>query len=489
MFFGTIFRVLGLLLIVFSLTQLPPIAMAIGYGDGDGIAFASAFMVTLISGALLWWPFRHEKRELRVRDGFLVVFLFWFVLGFFGALPLYWADALDLTLAGAVFESFSGLTTTGATVITGLDTLPHSILFYRQQLQWLGGMGIIVLAVAILPMLGVGGMQLFKAETPGPVKDAKLTPRIAGTASALWRIYLGLTAMCAALFWLLGMNLFDAIGHAFATISTGGMSTHDASLAYFHSKAIDWVAIVFMLLGATNFSLHFAAAASFSRGEFPHRIPYFRDPEFMFYLMVHGAIALICGVGLTIAHYYDSPLESFHQAIFHAVSVGTSTGFSIDTFQDWPVVLPMLLMMGAFVGGCAGSTGGGMKVIRIMLLMKQGWREVRRLIHPAGVFVIQVGRRAVPEKIIEAVWGFFATFVALFVAMMLLLIADGLEPLSAFSAMVATINNMGPGLNDVAANFKGVSDFGLWVLSLSMLLGRLEIFTLLVLLSPDFWRR
>ncbi|RMH36747.1 MAG: potassium transporter [Gammaproteobacteria bacterium] len=485
----TIARIVGMLIAVFSTTLIPPLLVALWYEDGEGIAFAAAFIVSAMAGVIVWWTFRHDSLELKIRDGFLVVFLFWFVLGLVGALPFYWADALDMSFAEATFETFSGLTTTGATVITGLDDLPHALLYYRSQLQWLGGMGIIVLAVAVMPMLGIGGMQLFKAETPGPVKDAKLTPRIAGTASALWRIYFGLTALCALAYWLAGMSGFDAINHAFTTISTGGMSTHDASLGYFDSKAIHWIANLFMLLGATNFSLHFATVVAFSRGEFPQRIPYFRDSEFLTFFTFHLSVALICAFVLWQNGYYQNFWHDFHQAVFHAISVGTSTGFSIDVFQKWPSFLPMLLMFGAFVGGCAGSTGGGMKVIRIMLLFKQGWREIRRLIHPNGVFVIRLANRAVPEKVIQGVWGFFATFVALFVALMLLLMADGLDPLSAFSAVVATINNMGPGLERVASDFRSVSDFGLWVANLSMLLGRLEIFTILVLLSPDFWRR
>ncbi len=485
----TIARILGLLLAIFSLTLIPPLVLAVIYGDGETVTFAAAFMATLFAGVFLWWPFRRERKELRVRDGFLVVVLFWTVLGLFGGLPFYWASSVELSFASAAFESFSGLTTTGGTVITGLDALPHALLYYRQQLQWFGGMGIIVLAVAIMPMLGVGGMQLYKAETPGPVKDSKLTPRIAGTAKALWKIYLGITIMCALLYWAAGMSLFDAVSHSFSTVSTGGLSTHDASIGYFHSSTINLIAVIFMFLGATNFSLHFLAVQSFSRGEFPKNIPYMKDPEFRTYFYFYLFVTLFVGAILFFHHQYQNVLRDFEQSLFHVISIGTSTGFSIDTFQTWPGMLPMFLMLTSFVGGCGGSTGGGMKVMRILLLVKQGWREVQRLIHPNGVFLIKLGSRAVPEKVVESVWGFFAIFIALFLIMMLLLLADGLDVVSAFTAVTACINNMGPGLNKVAAHYQDVSDFGKWVLNLAMLMGRLEIFSLLVLFSPAFWRK
>lgn len=487
--FGTIARILGLLLAIFSLSLIPPLILAVTYGDGETVTFAASFMVTLFSGVFIWWPFRYHNSELRVRDGFLVVVMFWTVLALFGALPFYWASSIDVSYASATFEAISGLTTTGATVITGLDNLPHALLYYRQQLQWFGGMGIIVLAVAIMPMLGVGGMQLYKAETPGPVKDSKLTPRIAGTAKALWKIYLGITILCALLYWAAGMSLFDAIGHSYTTVSTGGLSTHDASLGYFKSTTIDMISIVFMFIAAANFSLHFLAVQSFSRGEFPKNIPYMKDPEFRLYIGFYTAVTIIVTIFLVIDQQYGSLFENFHQALFHVISIGTSTGFSIDNFQAWHGMLPMFLMLSSFVGGCGGSTGGGMKVMRILLLVKQGWREIQRLVHPNGVFLIKLGSRAVPEKVVESVWGFFATFIALFLLMMLLLLADGLDPVSAFTAVTACINNMGPGLNKVAFHYKEVSDFGKWVLSLAMLMGRLEIFSLLVLFSPAFWKK
>jgi trk system potassium uptake protein TrkH len=412
----------------------------------------------------------------------MVVVLFWTVLSLFGAVPLYLANIPGVNIADAVFESFSGLTTTGATVIEGLDYLPKSILYYRQQLQWLGGMGIIVLAVAILPMLGIGGMQLYRAETPGPIKDSKLTPRIAGTAKALWFIYLGLTVACALSYWLAGMTPFDAIAHSFATVATGGLSTHDASIGYFESNSIEMVASVFMLISGINFSLHFAAYRQLSIQ------PYTRDPEFRTYISLTLIVIIICAIGLFVSQHFSFK-DSIYKAIFHTISIGTSTGFSSSDFSAWPGMLPLLLIFLSFVGGSAGSTAGGIKVIRFLLLFKQGMREIQKLIHPNAVIKVKLGKQILPDSVSDAVWGFFAFYVALFVMMMLILIADGMDQVTAFSAVAACMNNLGPGLGEVSANFANISDLAKYILCLAMLLGRLEIFTLLVLFTPAFWRK
>ncbi|MDH5570157.1 MAG: TrkH family potassium uptake protein, partial [Gammaproteobacteria bacterium] len=383
----------------------------------------------------------------------------------------------------AVFESVSGLTTTGATVLTGLDDLPHSILFYRQELQWLGGMGIIVLAVAVLPMLGIGGMQLYRAETPGPVKNNKLTPRITETAKALWYIYLGLTIACGVAYWFAGMDLFDAISHSFSTVAIGGFSTHDASLGYFDNYWIEIVAIVFMFLGGVNFALHFVAFRNWNIKT------YTADAEFRMYFQVLLLVAIICVTYLYFTGVINDFDEALLQGVFHAVSIGTTTGFAATEFYLWPGFLPVLLLFTSFIGGCAGSTGGGMKVVRVLLLLKQGMREILRLIHPSAQVVVKIGKTPVSDSVIEAVWGFFAAYIAVFVVMMLLLMASGLDQVTSFSAVAATINNLGPGLGDVAANYAGLSDFVKWVLCVSMLMGRLEIFTLLLLFTPAFWRK
>ncbi len=451
--------------------------------DGALLPFVEAFVLTLVTGFLLYLPVRHHRNELRLRDGFLVVVLFWTVLGVAGGLPIYLSGVYDISVTDAIFESISGITTTGATVIVGLDDLPHALLLYRQELQWLGGMGIIVLAVAVLPMLGVGGMQLFRAETPGPVKDTKLTPRITETAKALWYIYLGLTIACCLAYWMAGMSFFDAMSHSFSTVAIGGFSTHDASIGYFDSTAIQFIAIVFMLLSGINFAIHFTA--------FRHRSlkPYQRDAEFRTYMLVLFVVSIITVGYLQLMHTFDSTAESIIEGLFQVVSIGTTTGFTTAEYHSWPGFLPVLLLYVSFIGGCSGSTGGGIKVIRILLLVKQGVRELRRLVHPSAQFAVKIGKKPMPEKVIEAVWGFFAAYFAISALMILLLMATGLDQETAFSAVAACLNNLGPGLGDVGQNFASINDPAKWILCVAMLLGRLEIFTLLVLFTPAFWRK
>ncbi|VAW57501.1 Trk potassium uptake system protein TrkH [hydrothermal vent metagenome] len=468
---------------LFSFSLLPPVVIDLIYQENALDAFLTAYLSLLAVGFLLWLPVKNSKSDLRLRDGFIVVVLFWVLLSVSGTLPLLLYDALEISTTDAFFESISGLTTTGATVLTGLDTLPHSILFYRQELQWLGGMGIIVLAVAVLPMLGIGGMQLYKAETPGPIKDSKLTPRITETAKALWYIYLTLTILCGVSYWLAGMNVFDAITHSFSTVAIGGFSTHDASLGYFDSVAIQIVAIVFMFLGGVNFALHFVAFRNWNIK------PYLQDSEFKVYFKVMLIVSAVVVIYLQFTEYTESLSESLILGIFHVVSIATTTGFATTEFHLWPNFLPVLLIFTSFMGGCAGSTGGGMKVIRIILLLKQGMREMMRLIHPKAVILVKIGKKPVANSVIDAVWGFVAIYFAVFIIMILLLMASGLDQITAFSAVAATLNNLGPGLGDVASNYAGVNDFAKWVLSFGMLLGRLEIFTLLVLLTPAFWRK
>jgi trk system potassium uptake protein TrkH len=463
--------------------MLPPVLVDAIYQENDALPFLEAFALILLMGLLLYLPVRKHKNDLRLRDGFMVVVMFWVVLGSAGGLPLYLSNAHELSITDAVFESVSGLTTTGATVIVGLDQLPHSILFYRQMLQWLGGMGIIVLAVAVLPMLGIGGMQLYRAETPGPVKDTKLTPRITETAKALWYIYLGLTISCGLAYWLAGMNAFDAIAHAFSTVAIGGFSTHDASMGFFDSHTIQLIAIVFMLLSGVNFALHYTALR--------HRrlTSYLKDAEFSTYIMVLFAVSVVTVIYLLMTKTFESPSDNIIEGIFHVVSIGTTTGFTTSEYYSWPGFLPVLLLYLSFMGGCAGSTGGGIKVIRILLLVKQGMRELHRLVHPSAQFAVKIGRKPVPDKVIEAVWGFFAAYFAISALMIILLMASGLNQDTAFSAVAACLNNLGPGLDQVGQNFASINDFAKWVLCLAMLLGRLEIFTLLVLFTPGFWRK
>jgi len=475
-------RILGLLLMMFSLTMLPPIVFSLIYDDHSWLPFVEGFAITFLAGLLCWLPVYRQKRDLRLRDGFLVVASFWTVLGTAGAAPLYFSDVLALSFTDAVFESVSGLTTTGATVLTGLDDLPRSILYYRQQLQWLGGMGIIVLAVAVLPMLGVGGMQLYRAETPGPVKDTKLTPRITETAKALWYVYLAFTTTCFVGYSVAGMGWFDALCHAFSTVAIGGFSTHDTSVAYFDSASIDFIAVFFMFVAGINFSLHFFAWRYVS---IKH---YFQDQEFRAYSFILIVLSAVVVAALYFYRGFEDPFDTFLDGMFQAVSIATTTGFTTENFSLWPAALPVLLIFASFIGGSAGSTAGGIKVIRWLLVYKQGVREIARLVHPNAEIPVKLGNKAVGSRVVEAVWGFFSVYIIVFGVMLLAMMSTGLDQVTAFSAVAATLNNLGPGLGDVASGFMSLSDTAKWISVVGMLLGRLEIFTLLVLITPTFWR-
>lgn len=480
--YKNIIRILGLLVTLLSVTMLPPAAVSLIYRDGGGVPFLLAFVFCFVSGIVFWYPNRDQRSDLRAREGFLIVVLFWTVLASFSAIPFLLFESPNMSITDAFFESYSGLTTTGATVLTKIDGLPHAVLFYRQQLQWLGGMGIIVLAVAVLPMLGIGGMQLYRAETPGPVKDSKMTPRIADTAKHLWYIYLSLTVACSLAYWLAGMNVFDAICHSFSTIAIGGFSTHDASIGYFNSPQINLVCVFFLIIAGVNFALHYSAIHSRSLKT------YFFDPEFKVFIAVQVILTLICFTVLMSQGTYDDADVALDQALFQSVSISTTAGFATTSFADWPTLLPILLIFASFIGGCAGSTGGGMKVVRVVLLYLQGVRELNKLVHPKAVFSIKLGRKALPDHVVSAVWGFFSAYAAVFVICMLLLLASGMDDITAFTAVAACLNNLGPGLGEVASNFSSINDFSKWVLIIAMLFGRLEIFTLLVLFTPAFWR-
>ncbi len=482
MHYQTVAKILGVLLGMFSVTHLTPLFVSLLYADGNSAPFILSFSVTLITGLILWAPNRKLRKDLRYRDGFLVVVLFWTVLATFGALPFIFSSANSLSITDAFFESMSGLTTTGGTILTNLDTLPESTLYYRQQLQWLGGMGIVVLAVAIMPMLGIGGMQLYKAETPGPMKDSKLTPRITESAKALWYIYLGLTLACVFAYWAAGMTLFDAIGHAFSTVAIGGFSTHDESIGYFNSPLIESIAIIFMLVASANFSLHFLA--------WRHKTlsPYYKDSEYRFLLLVVSMATLFLLLLLISQNVFDDTLQAIRSGVFHMVSILTTTGFTSGGFAWWPGALPVMLILFSFMGGCAGSTAGGMKVMRIQLMYKQGRKEIVRLVHPNAVLSIKTGGQVISEKVINTVMAFFSMYMLCFAATGFALCLVGLDWVTAFSAAAACLNNLGPGLGQVAENYSQINDSAKWILSFAMLLGRLELFTLLVLFTTTFWR-
>lgn len=480
MHWRAILRLFGILLMFYSLNFVPSILVSLFYQDGELNVFLLSMLSVIAIGAVLWGANAQERQELSVRDGFLVVTLFWILLGLVGALPFLFGLHLDVT--DAVFESISGFTTTGATVITGLDQLPPSILYHRQQIQWLGGMGIIVLAVAIMPLLGVGGMQLYRAETSGVAKDEKLTPRIAETARSLWIIYLILTALCGVAYYFAGMTLFDAVGHAFTTVATGGFSTHDDSLGFYNSPLIELIAIIFMLAGGINFAVHFIV--------FRKKLlsPYVKDAEVRTYGLVFLLASLFVAFSLYLSHAYGTVLESLRYAAFQVASVLTSTGFGTATFASWPLHIPLIMVILSFTGGCAGSTAGGVKVMRVMLLAKLGLRQLFHLAHPRAVVVVKQGERAVSEEVLYSVWGFYVLYVVVSLFLTVAMMAAGLDLESAFGAVVATINLLGPGLGEVAVNFVSVNDVVKWLGVFGMLAGRLEIFTLLILLIPAYWR-
>jgi trk system potassium uptake protein TrkH len=475
-----ILGIVGFLSMIFSLSVIPPILVSWFYGDGELVHFAQTFAAVHVTGLLLWLPARRSIGDFRRRDGFIIVTLFWVVLSLLSAIPF--VIGPHLNYVDALFEAVSGFTTTGATVIVGLDALPPSILYYRAQLQWLGGMGLIVLAVAIMPMLGIGGMQLYRAEAPGPMKEEKLTPRLTETARSLWLVYVGLTIACALGYWLAGMSAFDAIVHSYATVSTGGFSSHDASLGHFDSVTIELIAILFMLAGGINFAVHYRALLRKSLG------PYWRDVEVRTFLVFIAAALMVIACMLWLFEEYTHFHEALTDSLFEVVSVITSTGFGTADFSAWPSFLPLLLIFISFVGGCGGSTAGGIKVSRFLLLIKQAGQEIYYMIHPRVARPLRIGSNVLSPRVSQAIWGFFAVYVLVFSLFTLLMMAAGLDQISAFSAVATSMNNLGPGLGDVAVTFASVGTAGKLLATVAMLLGRLEIFTVLVILSPEFWR-
>jgi len=479
----TVLYLLGLLTMMFSVSMLPPMAIGWWYGDGETAPFGVAFGLMLVIGFVFWVVTRGRRPEIRGSDGFLVVTLFWVALSLLGALPLMLSDRPHMELVDAFFEAVSGLTTTGGTVLASVENLPHSINFYRMQLQFMGGMGVVVLAVALLPMLGIGGMQLYRAETPGPMKEEKLTPRISETAKNLWLVYVGLSAACALAFWIAGMDPFDALTHAFSTLSLGGFSTHDASIGHFHSAPVEVVAGVFTLIAGVNFALHFLAWRSLSV-----RV-YLGDPEFRFYAGVMGIL-----IALTVAVLYGSGTFPFWDALYHglfqAPSIIADNGLVTAGYPgEWPVFLVLLLLLGSFFGGCAGSTGGAIKAIRFLLLHRQGDRELKLLLHPRASIAIKLGARVIEQRVMSAVWGFFFLYILAFCLFSLALVATGVDGLSAFSSVAACLNNMGVGYGETASNFATLNDAAKWLLSAAMLVGRLEVFPVLLLFHPGFWHQ
>ena len=473
-------RIFGAIIALSSLITVPPIAIAHYLGESSQGAFFDSFLLIGAAGLLLWYPVRNAEYDLRLRDGFLITTSIWVLASLVTAIPFTLA-APYLSFTDAVFEATSGLTTTGATVISGLDGLPRSMLFYRQSLNFLGGMGIVILAVAILPMLKIGGMKLFRAESTGPTRDNKLTPRIAETARALWKVYLGLNLLCALAYWIGGMSLFDAVCHAMSTMATGGFSTHDSSFGFWNSPLLEGMATVFMLIAGANFGMHWYA---WRRATLSH---YQADSELLTFFRIALVATVLITMGLWLSGRFGSFADALRHAMFQVVSNLTTTGFVSTGYADWPAAAPLLLLLLAFIGGCAGSTAGGMKVARWQMVVRQGLREIRQLVHPKGQFVVKVGGKRVSESVVISVAGFCTLYLLSFVAMTLLLTASGVDIVSAFSAIAACLNNLGPGLGKVSQHYNGLGDFSIWICSFAMILGRLEVFTVLVLLTPSFW--
>ncbi|MGD9869687.1 MAG: TrkH family potassium uptake protein [Thauera sp.] len=475
---------LGLIIMIFGLLMSFPLAVSAWLEDGATLAYDQGLFVTFVSGLLLWAATRAHRRDLRVHDGFLLVAATWVVLPLFGALPLL-AYIPDLGFTDAYFEAVSGLTATGATVLTGLDDLPISINLWRTFMHWVGGMGVIVLVVAILPLLGIGGRQLYKAEVPSPMKDSSLTPRIAETAKGLWISYVLLTVACGLSLWWAGLDEWDAVIHAFSVAGLGGFSNKDASLGHFDNFGVEMVVVVFALLAGLNYATHYLALMRRSLR------PYYRDPEIPFYFGVLGFSVGLLVVFLLVEGAFTEIGEALRYALFHVVSISTSLGLATYDYTLWPMFAQLwLLFLGSFIA-CSGSTGGGIKMMRAIILYNQVFREIVRSLHPSAVRPVRMGRTPVPENILHAVLGFSFMYMVSIVSLTLVLSATGLELITAFSAVVACLNNTGPGLDMVgpASNYQGLEAFHKWVLSFTMILGRLEIFTFLVVLTPTFWRR
>ncbi|WP_415033008.1 TrkH family potassium uptake protein [Azonexus sp.] len=478
-----VFRALGMILMLFGLTLLAPFALSYFMDDGATRMFFLVFLLTLSCGCLLWYRYRRGRRDLNVRDGVLLVVLVWVVLPAFSALPF--MIHLGMTHTDAYFEAVSGLTATGATIISGLDQLPHSINLWRHLMHWLGGMGLIVLAVAILPMLGIGGRQMLAAEVPGPMKDSRLTPRVTETAKGLWLIYIGVTCLCILAYAWGGMNWFDAICHAFSTVALGGFSTHDASFAHFNSPQLEWIAVGFMVFSGINYATHFLFIRSRSL------MHYWRDPEVSWFIGVLLISVLILANYLWKEGVFGELDASLRHTLFHVVSVATTTGFATLDYAQWPMFVGLWMLFLCSFATSAGSTGGGIKMMRAMLLYKQVYRELIRAMHPSAVYHVRLGGATAPQTVLFAVLAFAFIYMACIVTLTLTLSFTGLDIVTAFSAVVACINNTGPGLGLVgpATNYGVLEDFQTWVCIFAMLLGRLEIFTLLVVLTPAFWRK
>lgn len=479
--FKGVISILGFLVFVVGVFMLLAIPFSLYYSGDDIPAFLISSGICLITGAAVWLLFRKHSSDLKVRDGFAIVTFGWVAMSLFGSLPFMIHGSIP-SFTDAFFETASGFTTTGASIMTDIEKHPHGILFWRSMTQWIGGMGIIVLSLAILPILGVGGMQLYKAEAPGPTVD-KLKPRIGETAKALWSVYILFTFLQVLLLMIGGMNLFDALAHSFTTMATGGFSTKNASIAHYNSAYIDIVVTVFMFAAGVNFALHFRAVNGNVKN-------YFKNSEFLFYLtLTFLAIGLASAI-LFFHGNYTSVFDSIRYAAFQVVSILTTTGFATANYIHWPIAIQFLLFLLMFIGGSAGSTAGGIKVMRILILLRNGAAEFRKLLHPKAIVPVRFNDRAVSPEIISNILAFFVLFIVTFVVGTIIMTTLGLDKVTAMGAVIASLSNIGPGLGEVgpAANYAHIPILGKWVLSICMIIGRLELFTVLVIFTRVYWR-
>lgn len=479
-------NVLGAIVAAFSATMLLPLLVALFFSHDAALsAFAPASAIGIAAGGLTWLLTRKSRRELRIRDGVLLVTLTWTLVPLVASLPLLLHFGSELSFTDAYFEMASALTTTGATIFTGLDTTPPSINLWRHLVQWFGGMGIIVLAVAILPLLGVGGLQLFKAETPGPMKDSKLTPRIEQTAKVLWLVYAAITAVCILALRIAGMSWFDAMCHAFSAMALGGFSTHDASVGYFDSVPIEVVLTIFQIIAALNFATHYLAWSSRSLRAYVH------DTEAKHVVRLLALSCLGVGAYLYLTGTYATVGESIRHATFNIVTIATDCGYATQDFALWPVFIPMWMLFLSCITVSSGSTGGGIKMIRTLVILRQAANQLKQLTHPRAVLPLRIGGRPMPDTLPAAVLGFTFLYFISIVTLTFALLLSGLDFITAFSAIIACINNMGPGLGTVgpSTNYASLTDFQSWVCAIAMILGRLEILPVVVLMTRAFWRK
>ncbi|CAL4042040.1 potassium transporter TrkG [Buchnera aphidicola] len=480
--FFLIFKIIGLLIILFSFTIWIPYILSLIYSDHIEKIFSMTFFISFFIGLLLWLPTRKIKSNIHTREGFMIVVLFWIVLGSIGSLPFIFYEKLNISITDAFFESFSGLTTTGSTTLIYLDLFPKSILFYRQMLQWLGGIGIVILFLVISPFLGINGMGLYKVEIASLFKNSKIMPRIHDIAKSLLYIYCFLTILCTLLFWIFGMSFFDAISHSLSTISIGGFSTHDSNIGYFNNQSINIITSLFLILSSCNYTLHFIFFKK--RNIFT----YWNDIEFKIFFYINFMVFIIFFLVLYLNQNNDFLLKFTNKVLFQIFFTESTAGFSIVNLSTYPSYCSMLLLLSACIGGCSGSMGGGIKVIRFILLYKQFSREIKRIIHPNALYNVNVGNIIFSTKALDTVWAFFFAYFLLFFLGILSLIFTGIDAFSSCAAIISSLNNLGLGLGVVVDNFKYINNTAKWILILMMIFGRLEIFTLLVILSPTFWK-